>query len=256
MQPFSLLLSLSLFSFVRAIPQWDYIVKDSSVHTFTGLSSTINMHYGNTTGLFMATLIFFESGDTGYFGIQPGEHGGMILYSVFGSDIYSDLEFCLQGADTGPGISCHQPFNWTENRNYTLSTTFVGTWANGSTVWQGWCRDEVTGENFNIGKYSVPKKFGLLTGQAIQWLEQFDHRSQVLEKPLVCTPQAGYSIWYPTFYNYGASYPTQENGYTAASIFDYCEKQQGKSGTVVEAIPGEDGWNVEEGTLTPLYPVN
>lgn len=206
----------------------------------------------------MATQVYFESGNQAYFGIQPetGQKGGMILYSVFGENITSTHKYCKPGADTGPGISCHQPFEWVENRNYTLSTTFIGTWANGSTVWQGWCRDDVTQEKTDLGQYSVPKSYGLLSGQCSQFLEQFLHRSQVLEKPLVCTPEAGYSMWYPVFDKYGKSYTTNEYSYTPPGIFDYCEKQQGKPGTIVTAIPGQAGWNVELGTFTPLYPVD
>ncbi|CAK7903385.1 hypothetical protein CAAN1_07S07184 [[Candida] anglica] len=239
-------------------PFWAYLPVNNTQKSFTGISSTINMHYGNTTGLFMATSTEFQNSKVAYFGFQPRPGPkGRVSYSVFGEGTYTSHHLCYPGADAGPGVTCQSDFEWVPGRNYTLSSNLVETLDNKSTVWQGWCRDDVTGERTDIGRYTVDASFGLIKNYAAQWLEQYLPPNKEYHQPLFCTPEAGYSTWVPTFYNNGKEYDVWAYYYGAPSSdpknLDYCEKQQGRSGTNVTFIPGERGYTIQEGLFSHLY---
>ena len=75
----------------------------------------------------------FLNGGIFYFGLQPWgrcpeKHGTckVALFSFFGNGATSSSPHCNPGADNGPGMSCHIPYQWRRNVAYRFVIELTG----------------------------------------------------------------------------------------------------------------------------------
>lgn len=137
---------------------------------------------------------FTHAGDNPfYFGLQPlGQYGKTALFSVFGSGTTSSFGYCGAGADTGPGTSCHIPYDWTVGNDYDFMVTMAETSEEGTT-WEAHVYDVKSRETTLIGRVTVPSSTGIEQGPAVAFDEYFawlSHRcpTQPFSEILFFTP--------------------------------------------------------------------
>ncbi len=131
-----------------------------------------------------------------YFGLQPlGEYGKTALFSVFGSGTSSTYEYCKPGADTGPGTSCHIPYDWTVGNDYDFMVTIAQT-GNGETTWQAHVYDVQNKETTFIGSVTVPKSTGIEQGPVVAFDEYFTWMSH----PCPTQPFSEILFFTPVYY--------------------------------------------------------
>lgn len=105
---------------------------------------------------------------------MTGKTGG-ITYSSFGNGSrVGDYSRCYDGADHGPGASCSMEYDLKPGKWYTIESTVVQTYADGSHRWNGTLIEDTTGKRTYIASFITEKRYGLLHAlHPNQWLEWY-----------------------------------------------------------------------------------
>lgn len=115
----------------------------------------------------------FTAKGTAYFGLQPnGQYGRTGLFSVFGQGTAKRRSWCVNGADAGPGTSCHIRYRWVVGRTYRL-TVRLSSQAKSTRTWLGTVRNLASGVTTTLGAWSVPRSWGLLQRASGGFAEYF-----------------------------------------------------------------------------------
>jgi hypothetical protein len=124
---------------------------------------------------YWATQMGFQKGDAFYMGLQP-DFGSKnrALFSVFGAGTEPLADTCSSGADGGSGTSCSIQYDWKPGKTYRLTVTRLAS-DSATSTWRGTVRDlSTTAPATQIGKWSVPAAWGVISPAAMSWSEWFN----------------------------------------------------------------------------------
>jgi hypothetical protein len=127
----------------------------------------------------------FVGGGAFYFGLQPygscpgGGNCKIALFSFFGNGATTSASSCLSGADGGPGMSCHIPYNWSIGVPYRFTIQLTATDAvNNTETWSGTVTDTIAGSSTEIGNWTIPGQNttvpGLIGTEAVSFVEYYE----------------------------------------------------------------------------------
>ncbi len=105
----------------------------------------------------------FQTGNTFYFGLQPGgQYGKTALFSIFGQGTKYEpsYKYCFKSADGGAGTSCHIPYPWLLKHFYDFTITLVGQ-NKTSRTWEGRVYDDNARTSTLIGDITVKSLNGI-----------------------------------------------------------------------------------------------
>ncbi len=146
-----------------------------------------------------------ESKNTFYFGLQPdGEYRKTALFSVFGQGTSSDpnYKYCKPGADSGSGVSCHIPYEWSVGKDYDFTVTLAQVDGN-KQIWEGRVYDVENNKSTLIGKITVTSSTGLGKDYHVAFDEYYSYKKY----PCPNEPLSEILFFTPTGYYQGTSYP-------------------------------------------------